>query len=121
VVSADDALARIRAIALALPETNERPSHGAPSFFIRDKQTFVMFVNDHHGDGKLAIWCAAPPGAQEALIGLDSERFYRPAYVGRRGWVGIRLVVRPDWKHVAAAIADGYDFIRAKAGRSRPS
>ena len=54
------ALARVRKICLALPEVNERPSHGAPTFFVRDKKTFVMFHDDHHGDGRLAIWCAAP-------------------------------------------------------------
>ncbi len=114
-------LARVRKVALALPEATERLSHGSPTFFIADKSSFVMFMNDHHGDGRLAIWCAAPPGAQEALIALDPERFFRPAYVGHRGWVGVRLDIRPDWKHVAATIEDGYEFVRSKAGRRRPS
>jgi hypothetical protein len=114
-------LARVRKICLAFPEATERPSHGSPAFFVNDKSTFVMFMNDHHGDGRLAIWCAAPPGAQEALIALDAERFFRPAYVGHRGWVGVRLDVRPDWKHIAATIEDGYDYVRSKAGRRRPS
>ena len=106
-----DVLERLRAICLALPETNERPSHGAPAFFVRDKSTFVMFVNDHHQDGRLAIWCAAPLGAQEALIAADPERFFRPPYVGPRGWVGVKLDNRPDWAHVAEIVEDGYRVV----------
>jgi hypothetical protein len=123
-VNVDEALRRVRDIALGLPDTNERPSHGMPTFFIRDKKTFLSFVNDHHGDGILGLWCAAPPGAQEALIANDAVRFYRPAYVGSRGWVGVRLDVRPNWKLVAATIEDGYHFVLAsmpKAARVRPS
>ncbi len=57
---ADDALAAVRRTCLSLPETTERLSHGAPCFFVRDKKTFVYFHDDHHGDGILGIWCAAP-------------------------------------------------------------
>lgn len=70
------ALNRVRALCNALPEVTERLSHGAPCFFVRDKSTFVMFLDDHHGDGRLALWCAAPAGAQEALIVADGERFF---------------------------------------------
>ena len=56
------ALERVRAICLALPETSERLSHGSPTWFIGGKKTFVMFLDDHHGDGRLALWCAAPAG-----------------------------------------------------------
>ena len=93
---------------LALPEATERPSHGAPCWFVRDKKTFVMFTNDHHGDGRLALWCAAPDGAQEAMIGADPERFFRPPYVGVRGWIGVRLDVRPDWDEIAGIVEDAY-------------
>jgi hypothetical protein len=105
---ADAALKRVRALCLALPEATERPSHGAPCWFVRDKKTFVMFTNDHHGDGRLALWCAAPEGAQEAMIGADPERFFRPPYVGVRGWVGVRLDVRPDWDEIAGIVEDAY-------------
>jgi hypothetical protein len=84
-------LDRVLAIGLALPLVNERLSHGCPTLFINDKKTFVMFVNDHHGDGNIGIWCAAPPGDQQARIAEDPERFFRPPYVGPRGWVGVRL------------------------------
>jgi hypothetical protein len=100
-------LARLRTICLAFPETNERLSHGTPTFFVRDKSSFVMVWNDHHGDGRFAMWCAAPNGAQEALVASDPERFFRPPYVGHRGWIGVRLE-RPDWKLIAGVVDDAY-------------
>ena len=84
-------LDRLRGICLALPETTERLSHGAPSFFVREKKCFLMLLDDHHGDGRFAIWCAAPPGNQELLIAANAERFFRPPYVGHRGWLGVSL------------------------------
>ena len=81
---ADDAvLTRIRDICLGLPETSERLSHGHPTFFIRAKKTFVMYLDDHHGDGRLAIWCAAPAGMQHALVEGDPDHYFSPPYVGR--------------------------------------
>jgi hypothetical protein len=82
---------RVRSICMAFPQTEERLSHGCPSFFAGGKKTIVMCVDDHHGDGIVGIWCAAPTGDQEALIAEDPKRFYRPPYVGARGWVGVRL------------------------------
>jgi hypothetical protein len=102
------ALERVRKICLELPEVNERPSHGAPTFFVRDKKTFVMFHDDHHGDGRLALWCAAPMGAQEMLVKSEPERFFRPAYVGHRGWLGVRLDVDVDWDEISAIVEDAY-------------
>ena len=64
----DRALAKVREICLGFPEVTERPSHGAPSFFIRGKKTICMFHDDHHGDGRLAVWCPAFPGVQEELV-----------------------------------------------------
>lgn len=108
------ALARVRRICLALPDVTERPSHGAPTFFVRDKKTFVMFHDDHHGDGRLAIWCAAPPGAQEAMMQAEPDRFFRPAYVGHRGWLGLRLDRELDWDEVAEVIEDAYRTVAPK-------
>ncbi len=105
---AEVALARVREVCLGLPEVTERPSHGAPTFFVRGKKTFVMFHDDHHGDGILGLWCAAAPGVQEELVGSEPERFYRPAYVGHRGWVGVRLDVEVDWDEVAVICTDAY-------------
>jgi hypothetical protein len=104
----DAALARVRKHCLALPEVNERPSHGAPAFFIRDKRTFVMFLDDHHGDGRLALWCAAPEGMQAALVAGEAEHYFVPPYVGHRGWVGVRLDRGLEWDAVAGAIEEAY-------------
>jgi hypothetical protein len=103
-----DALERTRRICLGLPEVVERPSHGAPTFFVRGTKTFVMFHDDHHGDGRLALWCAAPSGAQEAMIAADPEQFFRPPYVGHRGWVGVRLDREPDWAEVSDIVEDAF-------------
>ena len=104
----DQALRRVRAHCLALPEVTERPSHGAPTFFVRDKKSFVMFHDDHHGDGRLAVWCAAPPGAQAELVDQEPDRFFRPAYVGHRGWIGVRLDRGVDWDEVGSIVTDAY-------------
>src|SRR5438046_4346702 len=78
----DEVLERIRAICLALPETSERRSHGAPTFFVRGKRAFLMVLTNHHGDGRFAIWCAAPEGIQQALVEADPERFFVPPTSG---------------------------------------
>ena len=111
--AAKKALDRARAICLALPETSERPSHGAPTFFAGSK-TFVMFMDDHHDDGRLAIWCSAPLGAQGDLVRADGERFFVPPYVGHRGWLGIRLDRHVDWDELAQLIEDGYRMVATK-------
>jgi hypothetical protein len=112
--AAAQALERIRRACLALPETSERLSHGAPTFFIRATRAFVMFHDDHHGDGRLAIWCAAPPGAQEQAIEQEATRFFRPPYVGHRGWLGVLLDRDPDWDEVAAICAEAYRRVAPK-------
>ena len=102
------ALARIRQLCLALPETSERLSHGSPTFFVRGKRSFVMVLTNHHGDGRFAIWCAAPEGAQALLVGADPERCFVPPYVGRRGWLGLRLDRGLDWDGLAGIAEDAY-------------
>jgi hypothetical protein len=110
----DAALTRVRAICLALPEATERLSHGSPTFFVRDRKTFVMFLDDHHGDGRLALWCAAPPGAQEELVEQDPDRFFRPPYVGHRGWLGVRLDRELDWDEIEGIAEDAYRQVAPK-------
>ena len=107
-------LARLRTACLALPQSSERPSHGGPAFFIRDKKCFVMFLDDHHEDGRLAIWCAAPDGVQAEMVETEPERFFRPPYVGHRGWLGVRLDVDPDWDEVSAIVEDAYRQVAPK-------
>ena len=93
----EQTLERIRELCLGLPETSERLSHGAPTFFVRGKRAFLMVLTDHHGDGRFAIWCAAPEGTQALLVEAEPERFFRPPYVGHRGWLGVRLDRGLDW------------------------
>lgn len=109
-----DPLEALRRLCLALPETTERLSHGEPTWFVQDKKTFVMYANHHHDD-RLAFCCAAPDGAQEALIALDPERFFRPPYVGHRGWLGVRLdVPGVDWDQIADIVTDAYRVVAPK-------
>jgi hypothetical protein len=108
-------LERLRAICLALPETSERPSHGAPSFFVREKRCFAMLLDDHHGDGVFGIWCAAPPGNQELLVQADPSRFFRPPYVGHRGWLGVRLNDGVDWDELAGILEDAFATVAPKS------
>jgi len=104
----DATLARIRELCLGLPETSERLSHGAPTFFVRGKRAFVMVLSNHHGDGRFAIWCAAPDGMQKLLVDSDQERFFVPPYVGHRGWLGVRLDRGLNWDELAGVVEDAY-------------
>ncbi len=105
----EETLARLREICLSFPEATERLSHGAPSFFVRDKKTFVnAWLEGHHADNFPHLWCAAPPGAQEDLVEQDPELFFRPPYVGHRGWIGVRLDRGLDWDDVDAICEDAY-------------
>jgi hypothetical protein len=108
------ALKQVRRICLGLPEVSERLSHGQPSFFVRGKKTLTMFVDDHHGDGILGIWCPALPGVQEELIESEPDRFYRPPYVGPPGWIGVRLDREVDWDEIAEIITDSYRKVAPK-------
>ena len=81
---------RIRKICLALPEVAEKLSHGEPTFFVK-KKVFVMYANNHHNDGYLAIWIPAPLGFQAMMIEASPDKFFKPPYVGVKGWVGVEL------------------------------
>jgi hypothetical protein len=109
-----EALTELRRICGGLPEVTERPSHGSPSWFVREKKTVAMFMDDHHGDGILGIWCPAPPGVQADLVAQEPDRFYVPPYVGHHGWIGVRLDVDVDWDEVAGILADAYRKVAPK-------
>ena len=115
----EQALTRVRKICENLPEVEERLSHGAPTFFIRGKKTFVMFLHDHHGDGRLAVWCAAPPGAQAELVETEPDRFFVPPYVGHRGWLGVRLDRSPDWGELGEILTDAFRHVAPKTLSAR--
>jgi hypothetical protein len=104
----EQTLTRLRKICLALPETSERLSHGAPTFFVREKKAFLMVLTNHHGDGRFAIWCAAAPGMQQMLVDADAEKFFVPPYVGHRGWLGASLDGALDWEELAGIAEDAY-------------
>ena len=101
-------LERIRDICLGFPETSERLSHGAPTFFVRRKRAFLMVLTNHHGDGRFAVWCAAPAGMQGMLVEADPERFFVPPYVGHRGWLGVRLDRGVHWDELTGLVEDAY-------------
>lgn len=101
---------RLRAICLALPETTEQETWDRPTYRIRNK----IFAMQAGGDGVVAMWCKAPPGAQPVLAGADPAVFFVPPYVGHKGWLGVRLDRDPDWAEVADLIAESYRMTAPK-------
>lgn len=100
----------LRAICLALPETEEKQAWGDPTFRVRDK----IFAMEKRGDGRISLWCKAPLGSQEILVGADPDRFFVPPYVGHKGWIGMRLDNDPDWDEVATIVTRSYRLIAPK-------
>ena len=100
-----DPLARLRTICLALPEVEEFISHGAPTFRIKKQRTFATFADNHHDDGRVAVWLKAAPGTQEMLVESAPDRFFRPPYVGPSGWVGVIFDAKTDWAMLAELVA----------------
>jgi predicted DNA-binding protein (MmcQ/YjbR family) len=98
---------RLRAICLALPEAVEQQAWGDPTFRVRQK----IFAMEKRGDGRISVWCKAPPGSQMVLVGADPERFFVPPYVGHKGWIGMRLDQGPDWREVDALVRRSYRLI----------
>lgn len=109
-----EATRRLREACRRLPEVTERLSHGSVTFFVRGKRTLAYLSDDHHGDGRLALVYPAPPGVQDELLRSEPDRFFRPPYVGHRGWVGMRLDVAPDWDEVADVLDEAYRMVAPK-------
>ena len=107
---AEAALAAARRAAMSLPMATEKLSHGEPTWFVDGKKSFALFCNYHHGM-RLGVWCAAPPGIQEMLIDSDPDRFYRPPYVGPRGWVGINLDSPFDYDELLNMLTEAYRHV----------
>lgn len=112
-------LERVRKICRALPDVNERESHGSPTFFIRDKRSFVSYMNDHHGDGRLALWCASSSDVQQMLATSRPEQFFVPPYVAHLGWVGVRLDRDLSWDEIEGVIRDAHRVVMEKMPRAR--
>lgn len=100
---------RIRAICLGFPEVTEKTTRGAPGFFVR-KQFVMLWPLGHHDHNFPHLWCAAEAGAQEALV-ATSDRYFRPPYVGHRGWIGVRLDGDVSWDEVRELLEDAYRAI----------
>jgi hypothetical protein len=97
---------------MALPGAVERISHGEPTWFSGKKgKAFAMLDDHHHGAPHLSAWLAAPLGAQEALVQLHPRRYFRPPYVGHRGWVGVVLDTTPDWQVVTDLVEEAYRLV----------
>ncbi len=109
----DAALERVRRLCLALPGATERLSHGEPSFFV--KKQFLMFAVRHHDD-RVGFWAAAPDDAQEHWLTRGAGRFFRPPYVGGRGWIGVYLDVEQDWDDVADIIEQAHAVVAPQPG-----
>lgn len=109
----EDPLETLRSICLALPEAVEKGGVAPHTFRVRDK-IFAMFMDDHHGDGRVAMWCKAPRGLQEDLVEADPDRFFVPPYVGVHGWIGMRLDGEVEWDEVAGLVEDGYRMTAPK-------
>lgn len=98
---------RLREICLTLPEAVEKETWGDPTYRVRDR----IFAMEKHGDGRISLWCKAPPGSQAVLVGADPARFFVPPYVGHKGWVGVRLDRGPDWAEIAAIVRRSYRLV----------
>lgn len=102
-----DLLKRVREICLSLPETTEKEAWSAPTFRVK-KKMFAMFMNNHHGDERIALWLEAAPGDQEILVAADPMRFFVPPYQGPFGWIGVRVDRGVDWDEVRELVVDAY-------------
>jgi hypothetical protein len=108
----EDQVQRVRSICAEFPETTERLSHGEPTFFVR-KKVFAMFANNHHNDGRVAVWLPSEFGVQEMLIRNSPERFFKPPYVGVRGWIGVELAQTDD-DELAFHVYEGWRRVAPK-------
>jgi hypothetical protein len=100
---------RLRNIAMELPGTTEKLSHGEPAFFVR-KRMFCAIDNNHHGSGHVAAWCNASPGAQESLVAADPRHFFIPPYLGPKGWLGVRLDSGLSWDTIADLLRQAHSM-----------
>ena len=107
-------MTRLSQICLGLPEVTRRESGDHAAFLVK-KKTFAYFLNNHHGDGVVAVVCKVAPGDNVALIAAQPARFYMPAYIGPRGWVGLRLDIEEiDWDEVTELVRDSYRRVAGK-------
>jgi phosphoribosylglycinamide formyltransferase-1 len=110
----DSRLTRVSVIALALPEA-AREIRGSHAQFLVRKKTFAYFLDDHHGDGIVAVTCKVLPRDNKPLAETQPDRFYLPAYISSKGWVALRLDVgKIDWSEVRQLLLGSYKLIASK-------
>jgi hypothetical protein len=115
--SGDEHIRRVRRLCAALPQTIEKLSHGEPTFFVA-KKVFVMFANNHHNDGHIAVWIPVPNGQQATMLKTEPSKFFMPPYVGVRGWVGVELDAIDD-EELGEYILEAYRLIAPKKRPTR--
>ncbi len=113
--SSNKLIARLRTIILAFPDAFEKEAWGEATFRVDGGTMFAMSDCDHHDSGHIAVWVKAPPLAQEHLIEKNPARFFRPPYMGPKGWVGVRLEskdgpVKVDWMELEKILRAGYEL-----------
>lgn len=119
--ASEAALERVRQICLGFPGAEEKISHGSPWFHVKGKM-FVAFTNNHHNDGRLAVWCKATPDEQRRLVRDDPARFFVPPYVGVKGWVGVRLDhPETDFIELSVIVENGWLSVAPKSLTSAPA
>lgn len=109
---------RLRGLCMALPEVTEKLAWGTPTWRVGGR-VFAQLADHHHGNPHLAVWLAAPEGAQAALIEAEPARFFRPAYVGHLGWVAAILDEGSDWEMVEAVVRQAHRVSAAKLGKQQ--
>ncbi len=112
---------RVRRIVLSLPGVNERLSHGAICFFVRNERPVSYYHDNHRGDGRISLWCPVPPGVQEELVSVEPGRFFKPPTSARgtfETWLGVFLdgtgENEVDWDELGAIIEDAYRTVAPK-------
>jgi len=101
---------RLREICLGLPRSTEVAMKRGPTYRIDDK----IFALERPRGGAVTVWCKVPPGSQAVLVGSDAKRFFVPPFFGTKGWIGMTLDDKPDWKEVAALVERSYRLVAPK-------
>lgn len=108
-----DLLEKVRSLCLSFPETSEKQAWGGPTFRVKDKM-FAMYMGDHHGDGRVALWCNADADDRDGIVAGDPARFFVPPYMGPGGWLGVRIDRRLAWRRVSALVEQSYRLTAPK-------
>ncbi len=112
-------IAKLREICLAFPDAFEKEAWGECTFRVTGGSMFAMTDNNHHGSGHIAVWVKAPAMVQEILVNSDPKRFFVPPYMGKKGWVGVRIDYKVKWDQTAAILKDGYLMSAPQKGRAK--